>query len=280
MEQELLHSHKMESLGTLSGGIAHEINTPLQYVGDNIRFLHESFTDLGAVLLSYAELMAAAAKVDPLTAEVAKVRAAIKKSDLTYLCEEIPTALAQSLDGVQRVSEIVRAIKEFSHPGSKNRTPTKINDAIQTTITVARNQWKYVAELTTDFDPAVPEVPCVQGEFNQVILNLVVNAAHAIEAKGGNGHIGISTKLCGDWVEIRVSDDGTGIPEDVREKIFEPFFTTKEPGKGTGQGLAISRTLITKSHYGTLTVESEVGVGTTFIIRIPVTEDLNLDMAG
>jgi len=279
LEQELLQSHKMESLGTLSGGIAHEINTPMQYVGDNIRFLEESFADLSSVLLSYAELQTSAAAEGAATEAVEKVRAAIKTVDLDYLREEIPTAITQSLDGVMRVSEIVEAIKRFSHPGSKERTPTKIAEAIQTTLTIARNHWKYVAEVTTDFDESLPDVPCVPGEFNQVMLNLIVNAAHAVAGKGGKGHITISAGQCEDWLEVRVSDDGMGIPEENLEKIFEPFYTTKEPGMGSGQGLAISHTIVTKSHHGTMTVESEVGKGTTFLIRIPLLVEVQLGVA-
>ena len=149
-----------------------------------------------------------------------------------------------------------------------------MNHAIDATITVSRNEWKYVAEMATDLAPGLPKVRCLPSEFNQVILNLIVNAAHAIgdvvrTAEGTKGVIKIGTRLDGSWVEIKVSDTGTGIPESIRHRIFDPFFTTKEVGKGTGQGLAIARSVIVDQHGGTLTFESEMGRGTTFVIRLP-----------
>ncbi|MBI3300896.1 MAG: HAMP domain-containing histidine kinase [Deltaproteobacteria bacterium] len=173
------------------------------------------------------------------------------------------------------MTKIVRAMKEFSHPGSEEKVETDLNRAIETTITVARNEWKYVAELATDLDSSLPPVPCLPGEFNQVILNLIINAAHAIavvvsEGSTSKGTITVSTRHDGDWAEIRVSDTGTGIPEAIRAKIFAPFFTTKEVGKGTGQGLAIAHSVIVDKHKGTIGFETEVGRGTTFIIRLPL----------
>ncbi|MBU0595079.1 histidine kinase, partial [Candidatus Bipolaricaulota bacterium] len=195
--------------------------------------------------------------------------------DLDFLKEEIPKAIAQSLEGVGRVAEIVRSMKEFSHPGGTEKQATDLNRAIEATITVARNEWKYVAEMAMDLDPDLPPVPCLAGDFNQVILNLIINAAHAIgdvvgENSGEKGTVTITTRQNGDWAEIRISDTGTGIPEENRSKIFDHFFTTKELGKGTGQGLAIAHAVITEKHSGTITVESEVGKGTTFIIRLPI----------
>jgi signal transduction histidine kinase len=188
---------------------------------------------------------------------------------------EVPQAIQQSLQGIGRVTTIVRAMKEFSHPGSEEKSDTDLNRAIETTITVARNEWKYVAEVVTDFDPALPLVRCLPGEINQVILNLIVNAAHAIadvvENNGkSKGTITIRTRSQGDRVEIRVSDTGTGIPETIRAKIFDPFFTTKGVGKGTGQGLAIAHSVIVDKHGGTISCETEVGKGTTFVIRLPL----------
>ena len=272
MERELSQAQKMESLGTLSGGIAHELNTPIQYVGDNVRFLEGAFEDLGSVLETYAPLSEAAGKTAEL-AELAKsVATAVEDADLAYLLEEIPVSIKQTLEGIERVSRIVQAIKAFSHPDGGEKAPLDINRAIETTATVTRNQWKYVAELTFDFDDELPEVPCLAGEFNQVILNLIVNAADAIEDKGGEqpGTITVSTGRAGDWAEIRVSDSGIGMPPEVRKKIFDPFFTTKEPGRGSGQGLSICHTIIHKKHDGRLEVESVEGEGTTFIVRLPL----------
>jgi signal transduction histidine kinase len=184
----------------------------------------------------------------------------------------MPASIDQSLEGIERISEIVRAIREFSYPDAKEKTAIDINHAIATTLTVANNQTKYVADVETDFDTSLPQISCFPGEFNQAILNLLVNAAHAIEAieSDDKGKITLTTRNQGDQVEIRVGDTGTGIPKAIRKKIFDPFFTTKEPGKGTGQGLAICHTIITKKHGGTITVESEPGKGSTFIICLPI----------
>jgi signal transduction histidine kinase len=200
--------------------------------------------------------------------------AVVDKTDAGYLLEEIPKAIDQTLEGVSRVAALVSAMKEFSHPDTKEKSPLDLNRAIAGTITVARNEWKYVAEMETDFDPSLPLVSCHPGEFNQVILNLIVNAAHAIAdvaREGGpqKGSIKVQTRSCPEWAEVRIRDSGTGIPEELRTRIFDPFFTTKEIGKGTGQGLAIARSVIVGKHGGSLDFETEAGKGTTFIIRLP-----------
>ena len=275
MEVQLRQSQKLESIGQLAAGIAHEINTPTQYVSDNTRFVKDSFAALLKVLISHTALVSAL-KSNALTPEMlADTERLIEASDLRYLCEQVPLALNETLEGVERVSKIVRAMKEFSHPGGKEKTPADLNKAIESTVTVARNEWKYVADLTLDLEPNLPFVPCFLGEFNQAVLNLVVNAAHAIgdavKAKpGGKGTITVQSRRAGEQVEVRVTDTGTGIPEAVRSKIFEPFFTTKGVGKGTGQGLAMIYGSIVNRHGGTVTFESEVGQGTTFIIRLPL----------
>jgi signal transduction histidine kinase len=198
--------------------------------------------------------------------------------DTAFLLEEVPKAIDQSIEGVERVSQIVKAMKEFAHPGSGEKAPVNLNHAIQNTLMVCRNEVKHCANVVTDLEPGLPPVNCLLGEINQVILNLVVNAAHALQSAindgarqdGSLGTIKVSTRADGDFVEIRVQDNGTGIPESIRNKIFDPFFTTKEVGKGSGQGLAIARSAIVKKHGGTLTFETEEGVGTTFIVRIPI----------
>jgi signal transduction histidine kinase len=187
----------------------------------------------------------------------------------------VPVALEQTIQGLEQISRIVRSMKEFAHPGPEGKTPTDLNRAIENTITVARNEWKYVAEMHLDLDPDLPLVECNPGEFNQVVLNLVVNAAQAlaesIEREGlGKGNITVSSRRDGDWAEIRVGDDGPGIPQGLRDRIFEPFFTTKEPGKGTGQGLAIAHAAIVKNQQGTISLETAPGKGATFIIRLPI----------
>ncbi len=274
LEVQLAQAQKLESIGQLAAGVAHEINTPIQYVGDNTRFLEESFQNLDKVLTRYDQLTRAAEGAGILADEVQQVHAAAGEADLEYLHEEIPRAIRQSGEGVERVAAIVKAMKEFSHPGSGEMKTIDLNHAIESTLTVSRNEWKYVADAVTEFDPQLPAVRCLPGEFNQVILNLVVNAAHAIaDVKGrgtAKGRITVSTRRDGDWAEIRVRDTGTGIPEAVRGRIFTPFFTTKEVGRGTGQGLAIAHTVVVKKHGGTLEFETEEGQGTTFVVRLPI----------
>jgi len=275
LREQLLQAQKLESVGQLASGIAHEINTPIQYIGDNVRFLMDAFDDITFLLKTY-ERLRLEAKTNILFQEIVQeVEAAVKRADTAYLMEEIPKAIEQTLEGVSRVSTLVNAMKEFSHPGTKEKILLDLNHAITSTITVARNEWKYVADLTTDLDQALPPVLCLPGEFNQVILNLIVNAAHAIAeaqqkyVRPEKGQIVVQTICCVDWAEIRVQDTGSGIPENIRGRIFDPFFTTKEIGKGTGQGLSIARSVIVDKHGGSIHFETEEGKGTTFIIRLP-----------
>ncbi len=276
LESQLSQAQKLESIGQLAAGIAHEVNTPTQYVGDNTRFMEEAFGDLTTLLAQFQTLLEAA-RSGAVPAEVVEATdAAIEEADLDYLNDEIPTAIHQSLEGIERVTAIVAAMKEFSHPGQVEKQPSDLNKQIESTITVSRNEWKYVAELTTDLDPNLPPVPCLAAELNQVFLNIIVNAAHAIRdvvgESGDQGQITVTTHGTGPWVEIRISDTGTGIPDHARAKVFDPFFTTKQVGKGTGQGLAIAHSVVVEKHGGTLTFETEMGKGTTFLIRLPVGE--------
>lgn len=274
LESQLIHAQKLESIGQLAAGIAHEINTPSQYVGDNTRFLQTEFASLIRVLDKYAENLEPDDAPKSWQERAAELRALLDEVDYDFLREEIPQAIEQSLEGIDRISQIVVAMKEFSHPGSTEMEPVNINMAIQSTVTVCRNRWKYAADLKMDLAEDLPMVPCLLAEFNQVILNLIVNAADALcEQNGGDasmGKITVSTRLVGSEVEIRVADNGPGIPVSVQNKIFDPFYTTKEVGKGTGQGLAISRNVIVQKHGGTLTCESEPEKGAVFIVRIPV----------
>jgi two-component system NtrC family sensor kinase len=275
VEIQLRNAQKLESIGRLAAGIAHEINTPTQYIGDNTRFLQDAFRDLKALIDRSDELLRAAEARKVTPELLARVREAREQADLEVLEAEIPKAIEQSLVGIDRVTKIVRAMKEFSHPGSEEKMPVDINRAIETTLTVCRSEWKYVAEVVTRFAPDLPAVPCLAGQFNQVILNLVVNAAHAIgdvvgDGAKGKGTIEIATLLTEGRLEIRIKDSGTGMPPSVREHLFEPFFTTKGVGKGTGQGLALARTIVVDQHHGTIDCETEVGKGTTFILRLPL----------
>jgi len=274
LQGQLLQAQKLESVGQLAAGIAHEINTPTQYIGDNVRFLKDAFQDLKSLLSEYEQTLHTASNGALSSAAIQELAAAVKRADPAYLLDEIPKAIDQTLEGVSRVAKIVGAMKEFSHPGSKEKSPQNLNHAIENTITVARNEWKYVADMATEFDPDLPPIPCLLDEFNQVILNLIVNAAHAIGDvvnKGGpqKGKIKVQTSNCIAWAEIRVQDTGSGIPKSVQSRIFDPFFTTKAIGKGTGQGLAIARSVIVDKHGGSIHFETEEGKGTTFIIRLP-----------
>ena len=275
LEGQLAQSQKLEAIGQLAAGIAHEINTPTQYVGDNTRFLQDAFVDLGNLHAKYETLLQAVKSKAATDDIVREVEAAAEEAELEYLSSEIPKAIEQSLEGVERVSRIVRAMKDFSHPGVEEKVATDLNRAIESTIFVARNEWKYVAEMVMDFDTNLPLVPCLPNEFNQVVLNIILNAAQAIanvvgDGSNDKGTIKVSTRHGGEWGEIRISDTGSGIAEETKPRVFDPFFTTKEVGKGTGQGLAISHDVIVKKHGGTITCETEVGKGTTFIIRLPI----------
>ncbi len=275
LESQLMQAQKLESIGQLAAGIAHEINTPTQYVTDNTRFLEEAFADLKTALDKYAAVCREVKQGAHITDLVSDLETTLEKADVEYLTEEIPRAVSQSLEGLGRISDIVRSMKEFAHPGPETKTPVDLNQAILSTITVARNEWKYVADVETDLDPGLPPVPCVAGEINQVVLNGIVNAAQAIaevvdESSGEKGKILVSSRADGDWAEIRVTDTGPGIPPEIQDRVFDPFFTTKDPGKGTGQGLAIAFRVIREKHGGQLSLSSEPGQGTTFIIRLPL----------
>jgi PAS domain S-box-containing protein len=275
LEAQLVQAQKLESIGQLAAGIAHEINTPTQYVGDNVRFLQDAFGDLRPVLTACSALREARSRGTVADALLDQLVAAAETADVGFLLDEIPAAIRQSLEGVQRVAEIVRSMKEFSHPDGGEKQAIDLNRAIESTLTVSRNEWKYVADATADLDPGLPLVTCLPGAMNQVLLNLIVNAAHAIEAKSGGrggakGTITVRSRRDGDWAQVEVEDTGTGIPEAIRAKVFDRFFTTKKAGRGTGQGLAIVRDIVVGRHGGTITFQSEVGRGTTFRIRIPI----------
>ncbi len=278
LEGKLHQGRKMEAVGQLAAGIAHEINTPIQYVGDNMRFVSEAFEEIQSLFQALVELLAGAHadKLDP--ALVDRLQQAVERADLGYLAEEIPRAMQQGLEGVGRVADIVRAMKEFAHPGGEQKQVVDLNRAVQNTLIISRNEWKYVAEAETCFDPELPPVPCLPGELNQVLLNLIVNAAHAIGEKNkdkpeARGTITVSTRRHGRWAEIAVADTGTGISPEIASQVFNPFFTTKEPGHGTGQGLAIAHHIIVDKHGGRIDFESEVGRGAVFTVRLPLEEE-------
>ncbi|MGY2079283.1 PAS domain-containing sensor histidine kinase [Modestobacter sp. SYSU DS0657] len=267
-DAEIHRESKLESLGRLSAGLAHEINTPIQYVGDNARFLAEAFQDLMSLLRVYRGLLEYPEPMD-WSERQAQINAAEEGVEFDYLQAEVPSAVAQTLAGIDRVATIVRAMKTFSHPGHTEHVPADLNEALAATVTVTRHQVSSVADLQLGLG-AVPPVRCNIADLNQVFLNLIVNAADAVEETGRRGTIAVSTAVEGEQVVIRISDTGTGIPDHVRAKIFDPFFTTKDVGRGTGQGLPLARAVVQEAHGGTLTVRSEPGAGSTFTVRLPI----------
>lgn len=277
LESQLNQAHKLEAIGQLASGIAHEINTPMQYLSDNIHFLEEACNAYWAAWTGARALLCDAALAECGNKNAERLSALESEHDLVFLHDNVPSAFNLAREAVMRVSQIVRAMKAFSHPGTTRKTTCDLNSEVQTTITISANSWKYVADLETQLDPSLPLVSCVPGEVNQVILNLIVNAAqalgeHAAARGGGKGKIIVSTRATDEFVEVRVADNGPGIAEMHRHRIFEPFFTTKEVGKGTGQGLALARAVIVDKHHGTLDFETETGKGTTFIVRLPLKE--------
>jgi PAS domain S-box-containing protein len=273
LEIELGHARKLEAVGQLASGIAHEINTPTQYVGDGVHFLKEAFEGYRQLVSQYQRAVDVLDKAGGHSALVGEIRATEESIDLAYLQVNAPSSFESCLDGISRISTIVRAMKEFAHPDQKEKVPANLNQALQTTLAIARNEYKYVADVTTEFGD-LPAVLCHVGDLNQVFLNLIVNAAHAIGdvvgQSGGKGTIRIKTSKEDSFARIDIADTGAGIPEKIRQRIFEPFFTTKEVGKGTGQGLAIARSIVVTKHGGSLTFDSEAGKGTTFTIRLPI----------
>lgn len=274
-QAQLLQAQKMESIGQLAAGIAHEINTPTQYVCDNVGFVKTATVSLISLLDSALALADAARGKMAEEPIVAEFDAVLKRTKVDFLRRQIPSALDESLEGLGHIAKIVGAMKEFSHPSQNKKELVDVRDVINTTVTVARNEWKYVAELETQFEDGLPQLPCLRDMIGQAILNLVVNAAHAIadtiqEGVKEKGRIIVSVVQNGEYIEIRVIDNGSGIPEGIRDRIFDPFFTTKAVGKGTGQGLAIVYSTVVDKHDGLVHCESQEGVGTTFILQLPL----------
>ncbi len=272
-ELELRQAQKLEAVGQLAAGIAHEINTPTQYIGDSIHFLREAHEGHQQIIKKYKHAVDALRIVSGHEVLVSEIRDLENEIDLEYLEANVPGSFDRCVDGISRISTIVRAMKEFAHPDEREMSPAALNQALENTLAIAHHEYKYVADLETAFGD-LPSVCCHIGDLNQAFLNLIVNAAHAIGdvvgQAGGKGRIRVGTLREGDSVRIDISDTGSGIPESVRDRIFEPFFTTKEVGRGSGQGLVIARSIVVDKHGGTLTFDSEAGKGTTFTIRLPI----------
>ena len=273
MEVELRHAQKMEAIGQLAAGIAHEINTPVQFVTDSVYFMKESVEAFEAV---HAQTCALLEHPEMPPYLIEKLAAAEERHDLRFMKQEWPQALQRTLDGLERVASIVRAMRTFAHPGGRHATASDLNAALQNTLAVAHSVYRCVARVETDFG-TIPPVVCHVSDLNQVFLNLIVNAAHAIEEKNDRSTLGtirVATRHQSDVVKVVIEDDGQGIPEDIRDRIFEPFFTTKPVGKGTGQGLAIVHSLVAR-HGGKVRLETTLGQGTRFEISLPISGPLN-----
>ena len=267
LESQLLQTQKLEAIGQLAAGIAHEINTPTQYVMNNMWFIKEGVENLHLALDACRNGSAGCGVRDALASREDELQ-------IPFYLDELPSAISETMQGLDRISAIVNSVKQFAHPGHDRHQEVDLNELIEKTVTLSRNEWKYVAELAVDLDPQLPRVVCSSQGIGQVLLNLVVNAAHAVmdvSGEGGRpGRITIGTRRRGEWVDIRVADNGSGIPVHARDHIFEPFFTTKSVGKGTGQGLFIAHRVVVKEHGGVIRFETESGQGTTFIISLPV----------
>jgi len=275
LESQLSQAQRLESIGQLAAGIAHEINTPIQYIGDSVAFLRDVFTELQRLMEPFEQLKHKGSITPESFAALAEaIDNTLRDIDYAFLQVEIPKSFDRVLEGIDRVSTIVQAMKRFSHPDRQEKRAVDINRAVENTLTVSHNEWKYVADLTTDLAPDLPAVICFPGDLNQVLLNVIINAAHAItdvvRGTQAKGRITVATRLVDDTVVIAIADTGTGIAPEIREKIFDPFFTTKEVGHGTGQGLAIAYDIVVNKHGGTLTFETEVGKGSTFFIHLPI----------
>lgn len=275
IEKQLSLSQKMESIGRLAAGIAHEINTPMQYISDNTNFLKDAFQSFTTLLTSINESVKDSAAFKDFVEIIKAIRKIQEDFDIPYFISEIPSAIEQTQVGIERVSKIISAMKDFAHPEQREKTFTDLNHGIQVTAAISKNEWKYNSDLEMNLDPNLPAISCIPDEINQVILNLIINAVHAIQLaigkdSGIKGKILIETKQHASSVELKISDTGTGIKQENLSRIFDPFFTTKEVGKGTGQGLSIAHDIIVNKHKGSISVESVYGKGATFIIQLPI----------
>jgi two-component system, NtrC family, sensor kinase len=275
MEKQLRQSRTFESIGTLASGIAHEINTPMQYIQDNTLFFSEGIINIFEIINTYQKLIKENIQYDNMKEIQEKIDKVLKDVDIDYLRQEIPSAIKQSLEGIDRVKKIINAMRYFSHVDAEAMTMADINKAIESAVLVTKNVWKFAADIKTDLDPLLPEIKCFISEINQVMMNLIVNSSNAIsdvfgDGANGKGLINISSRKNTNTIIIAVKDNGTGIPEKIKDRIFDPFFTTKDVGKGTGQGLSIVYDVIVNKHKGKIDVNSKVDEGTTFTIQLPI----------
>lgn len=272
LESKLFQAQKMESIGHMATGIAHEINTPNQYIGDNVRFVADSWRPISNLLDEYRDILSANAVEE---AQLTRLKQLEKQADLEFNQIEIPAALEQAFEGVRRVENIIRAMKGFAHTGGGFDSDISLNRIVTGSCLISRNEWKYVAELEEDLDPNLPLISANSGELGQVVVNLVVNAAHAVKDanRGSEGFIRVKTYIHDGRVVLEVTDNGVGISNEIKNRIFEPFFTTKGVGIGTGQGLAITHAVIVERHRGEIEIDSVLGEGTTIRIKLPLVSE-------
>lgn len=275
LEQQLLNAQKLESVGQLAAGVAHEINTPMQYLGDNLDYLDNKISKTAPLLEAYDTVLSLAKASGEEPQLISDIQEKLRKLKVKSFIKQVPGAIADSRDGVKHVSRIVRAMKELSHPGQDQRSPLDVNNALESAVAVSTNEWKYVADVDLQLDDSLPFICAYAGELSQVFLNILVNAAHAIGdtndgGSGPKGTISIRTYSTDTHVTVLIGDTGTGMSDDVKQRIFDPFFTTKEVGKGTGQGLAIAHSVVVQKHGGTLSCDSTPGEGTTFVLELPI----------
>ena len=275
LESQLAHAQKMESVGQLAAGMAHELNTPLQFVGDNINFLKSSFEDIDTLLNAVDLLLSKCRDDQQHLDQVQSIEQIRDQIELDYLRDEVPLAANQAIAGTDTLTRIVKAMKVFSHPGTKAFEPIDLNQLIESTLDISRSEWKYHATLCKDFSDELPLVNCVPGELGQALLNLIVNAANAMQGDNPSADsiLSVRTYRDGDDAVVEISDTGCGIPAEIKHRVFDPFFTTKGVGEGTGQGLSISYRIIVKLHKGMLSFDSVVGEGTIFQIRLPLSSE-------
>ena len=280
LESQLAHAQKMESLGQMAAGLAHEINTPVQYIRDNSQFLDSSFIVFTQLIDQFVKLLNDWSAGHTDQALIDQINSTLEDSDLEFLREEIPLAIRQTRDGAEQIATIVHAMKEFSPSEQTEKQSIDLNQAIENTLTISQNRWKSVASVEAEFDELLPSVDCVPSDMNQVFMNLLGNAVDAIKTKQAEadssppGSIRVTTKRHSNSAEIRIRDSGSGIPVEIRSKVFDPFFTTKAIGQGTGQGLTFAYNVVVEKHGGTIGFETELGVGTTFTIRLPFSESV------